>query len=94
MTSLLETIGNTALEVFEAPLTQQGLSAALTALAGPYAPIVMAAAHGVPAAVALVKRLSAGETISPEEAKAAWPAIQAEAKQVGLDWDASERAKG
>ena len=84
---------DTALEVFNSPLTQQGLSVALSFVPPPFNVLVNAALRGAPTAIQVVKQIAAGKEMTHDELAALWPAIQAEAKRVGADWDDSEAAK-
>ena len=84
---------DTALDVFDSPLTQQGLAIALGFVPPPFNLLVNAAVRGAPTAIRVIGQIQAGKDVTHEELAALWPAIQAEAKRVGAEWDASEAAK-
>lgn len=85
---------DTALDVFGSPLTQQGLAIALGFVPPPFNLLINAAVRGAPTAIKVISQIESGKEVTHEELLALWPAIQAEAKRVGADWDASEAEKG
>lgn len=81
------------LDFFDSPLTRQGLDLALGMIPPPWGILVAGAVKGGPVAAKYIAKLVGGETVTQADLLADWPAIQAEAKRVGADWDASEAEK-